>query len=250
MLRRLGILALGSVAVLLYHAFILYFVAFLSDLSWLGVVPQGIDSPSAEGPARLAVLVDLGLVSLFALHHSVAARPWFKEWVTGHLPAAAERALYVLCAALLMFVLFWQWRPIDVPIWTVEATAPRLALWALFGGGLALLGVSESAIDRGHLLGIKQAWAAWRQTGPVESPDFQTPGPYRYVRHPMMTGLIIALWATPHMTVGHALFAGSMTAYVLVGIWFEEQALLEAFGDAYRQYRRETPALVPLPFGG
>lgn len=250
MLRRLSILALGIVAALLYHAFVLYFVAFLADLSWLSVVPQGIDSPPAGGPVWAAAAVDLGLVSLFALHHSIAARPWFKNRVTERLPEAAERPLYVLCAALLMFFLFWQWRPIAVPIWTIEQTVPQVGLWVLFGGGLALLGVSESAIDRAHLLGIKQAWAAWKGEGPVDPPDFQTPGPYRYMRHPMMTGLLLALWATPHMTVGHLLFAGSMTAYVLIGIWFEEQALLEAFGDAYRQYRRDTPVLIPLPFGG
>lgn len=247
MLRRLGILGLGVVAFALYHVFIAYMVLFLVDASGWSVIPQGIDHPPAGGPVWRAAIIDVGLISLFGLHHSVAARPWFKEWITRYIPESAERSFYVLSATLLFFLLVLQWRPIDLVIWNVEATVPRVALWALFGASIAVLGASESAVDRNYLIGIKQAWAGWKGEAPPEPPAFQTPGLYQYVRHPMMTGLLIALWATPRMTVGHVLFAASMTAYILIGIQFEERALIDAFGETYRRYREQTPALFPVP---
>jgi protein-S-isoprenylcysteine O-methyltransferase Ste14 len=172
------------------------------------------------------------------------ARTGFKRWWTRLVPRAAERSTYVLASSLVLLFLFWQWRPIPALVWDVAWVPGRWALWGLYGLGWTVAVGSTFLISHADLFGLRQTRAFGRGERPPR-PRLQTPGLYRYVRHPLMTGLLVAFWATPRMTAGHLLFAAGMTAYVLVGLRFEERDLVRAFGDRYRTYRERVPMLLP-----
>jgi protein-S-isoprenylcysteine O-methyltransferase Ste14 len=217
---------------------ILYAVGFVADLG----VPKAIDA-GPPGPAALAVVVDLALIGLFGLQHSVMARPAFKRRWTRLVPAPAERATYVLAASLTLALLFWLWRPLPQPVWRVTgpvATASWVVFW--LGWGLALL--STFLIDHLELFGLRQAWTPGR----AAAPGFRTPWLYRQVRHPLYLGFLLAFWAGPVMSAGRLLFALAATAYVLLGARLEERDLLASFGAAYADYRRRVPMLLPRPW--
>ena len=227
-------------------AYVLFFGTFLYAVGFVGnvVVPKGIDS-GAPGPLAASLVVNALLLAVFAVQHSVMARPAFKHAWTRIVPKAMERSTYVIAASLALCLLFWQWRPIVSPvIWEVEGQLAVIAIYTVFGLGFSLVLVSSFLINHFELFGLSQAWAELvGRTLPA--PEFRTPFIYNHVRHPIYLGFVLAFWATPTMTAGHLLFAATTTAYILVGIWFEERDLVAQFGDKYRRYRERAGMLIP-----
>lgn len=242
-MRRTLALIYGLFAYALFLGTFVYAIGFVGGL----VVPKHVDS-GATGTARLAVLVDLALLGLFAVQHSGMARPAFKRWWTKLVPREIERSTYVLLASAALALLFWLWRPLPWEVWSVEAAWGRAVLWSLFALGWALVLVSTFMISHAHLFGLRQV-ADHHQGREPSEPGFQTPGLYRHVRHPIMLGFLIAFWATPEMSAGHLLFAAAGSGYILVGVALEERDLVRAFGTRYRAYREQVPGLLPRPTG-
>jgi protein-S-isoprenylcysteine O-methyltransferase Ste14 len=240
-LSRLLSLLYGGVCYLVFLAVLLYAIGFVGNL----LVPKSIDSGGRVAPAE-ALAVDLLLLGLFAVPHSVMARPGFKRWWTRLVPPPVERSTYVLVSSLLLALLFWQWRPIPEVFWEVRHPVAVSFLWGLFAVGWLTVLISTFLIDHFDLFGLRQVYlfAAGRQYSP---PAFRKHALYRVVRHPIMLGFMVGFWAAPVMTWGHLLFAGMTTAYILVGIRLEERDLLSAFGSAYGEYRGEVPMVVPWP---
>ncbi|MEM7335611.1 MAG: methanethiol S-methyltransferase [Chloroflexota bacterium] len=227
---------------LCYGAFLfafLYMIGFLSNQ----IVPTTIDNGSSTG-AVLAIFINLGLVTLFGMGHSIMARSWFKEWWTRYVPKAAERSTYVLQSSLLLMLILWQWQPFPTTLWSIENDVMRMVFWAIFWLGHAITLISTFLINHFELTGLQQIWYNLRGQEPPAM-KMRQPLFYRLVRHPMQLGLMIGFWATPDMTVGHLFFALSMTGYIMVGLHFEEKSLVRQFGDAYRQYQQITPMLIP-----
>jgi len=226
-----------------YVIFLLTFVwaiGFVTDL----VVPKTIDSGLA-GPVLISFLVDAVLLGLFAIQHSVMARPAFKSWWTGFVSPAVERSTYVLAASAALLLMFWQWRPLPATVWNVEAAGPRAILWGVCALGWCTVLFGTFMISHTHLFGLRQVMDHVRGRS-ERTPVFQTRWLYRFIRHPLMLGFLIAFWATPRMTVGHLFFAAMSTGYILVAtLAFEERDLERYLGDDYRRYRRQVPAFVP-----
>jgi len=233
-------LGYGIAMYLLAVATVLYAVGFLAN----AVVPTGVDT-GPRGAFGPSLVVDVGLIGLFALQHSLMARPGFKARWTRLVPEPAARSTYVLVASLALWLLVWFWRPLPGVVWHVEGPLAWV-LWLGYLGGWALMFAAVNMIDGFELLGLRPvlAYRAGRERG---SPEFVTPLAYRYVRHPIMTGFLVAFWVTPRMTVGHLLFAAGMTGYLLVGVRLEERDLVATFGAQYRRYQRAVPAFVPRP---
>jgi protein-S-isoprenylcysteine O-methyltransferase Ste14 len=232
-------LAYGVVSYLVFLGTFLYAVGFVGNLA----VPKSVDSGPVAPPGEAAA-VDVLLLGLFAVQHSVMARPAFKRWWTRVVPPQVERSTYVLASSLVLILLFWQWRPVPEVVWAVEHPAAVAALWALFGVGWVVVLVSTFLIDHFDLFGLRQV-TLYARGEPYTPPPFRTTGLYKVVRHPIMLGFLIGFWATPTMTWGHLLFAGTNTAYILVGVLLEERDLWAAFGSAYEEYRRRVGMLVP-----
>lgn len=239
--RRAAVLGYGLLAYVAFLASVLYYVGFLANVG----VPSGIDE-GAVVPLTEAVAVDVGLVALFGIQHSVMARGWFKDRWTRVVPEAVERSTYVLVASVLLVAIAWVWRPIPTVVWAFDGAA-AVALWGVFGLGLATVVVSSFQISHAELFGLQQVYAYYQGRDPSPVP-FQTPGLYQYVRHPLMTGLLLWFWATPQMTVGHLVFAGGFSAYILAGVRLEERMLLDAYGAEYREYREAVPMFFPRPW--
>lgn len=231
----------GLLASALALATVAYAVGFLAN----AFVPKSVDAGTGL-PSGDPVVVNLVLLGLFGLQHSLMARPWFKARWTRLVPEPVERSTYVLFASLALLALMTWWRPLPGVVWAVEGP-PAALLWAVYLGGWVLMFVGTETIDGADLMGMRQV-RAYRDDRKLEQIDFQTPSLYRYVRNPIVTGFLVAFWATPWMTVGHLLFAGGMTAYVLVGVRLEARDLTAAFGDRYRRYHGAVPAFVPRPW--
>jgi protein-S-isoprenylcysteine O-methyltransferase Ste14 len=231
-----GVVAYGVTLVAL-----LYLIGFTGNL----IVPKSIDSGTVE-PLLQSVIVDTLLVALFAIQHSVMARPGFKRWWTRVVPPSVERSTYVLFASFALLLLYWQWQPIPAPVWTVQYPAAAAVLEGIFWLGWVVLVASTFLIDHFELFGLSQVFARLFGKRPSDS-KFRTPLLYRRVRHPIYLGVLIAVWATPAMTVGHLLFAVVLTGYILIGIQLEEHDLIQQFGDQYRRYRQHASMLFPLP---
>jgi len=243
---RLLALAYGLFGYLFFLAsFGVYWVAFLAD-RWVPITVN--QRPGEAVSPGLAVTIDLALVLLFGLQHSVMARPGFKRWWTRIVPPALERSTYVLLASFFLTLLMLLWQPIPGVVWQVESTAGQTVLWALFALGLPFGVVASFQIDHFDLFGLRQVWLQFRGR-PYTPPEFTQPWLYRVVRHPIQLGVLLLLWPLPTMTAGHLLLAVSMTIYVLIGLYFEERDLLASFGERYRSYRRRVPGLIPLPLG-
>jgi protein-S-isoprenylcysteine O-methyltransferase Ste14 len=231
----------GIVAYVSFLAAILYAVGFVGNLP----LPKTIDSGTV-GPIAQAVLINLAVLGLFAVQHSTMARPAFKRWWTRIVPEAAERSTYVLISSALVALLMWQWQPLPESVWSVQAPAARIALQALFWAGWVILVSSTFMINHFDLFGLRQV-ALRLMNEPYRPLPFTTVALYRFIRHPIMLGFLIAFWATPDMSVGHLLFAVATTGYIFIGIFLEERDLRRAHGAAYEAYRREASMIVPLP---
>ena len=229
----------GAVAYLTFLFTILYAIGFVSGL----VVPKTIDT-GVKSSNFVSLAVNLALMSLFAVQHSVMARKGFKQWWTQFIPKPVERSTYVLFASLTLLLLFWQWRPMPAIVWRIDEPEMAATTAVLSFGGWVLVFLSTFLINHFELFGLHQVAnnLAGRQ---MPTPTFRTPFLYNFVRHPIYLGFIIAFWAAPVMTVGHLLFAAVTTAYIFLGILLEERDLIDMFGDEYRRYKQRVSMLLP-----
>ncbi|AKC87014.1 methanethiol S-methyltransferase [Pseudoxanthomonas suwonensis] len=243
-MARLSVLLYGAVCYAVFLVTFLYAIGFVAGLG----VPKHIDSGTGDGVVR-ALLVNLALLTLFAVQHSGMARPGFKRWWTRFVPEPIERSTYVLLTSVALILLFWFWQPLPQLVWHVGNPAARVFLYALSALGWLLVLTGTFVISHFDLFGLKQVWQYSRgRRRPDGHAPFVTRAYYRIVRHPLMLGFLVAFWATPTMTLGHLLFALATTGYILVAVkCLEERDLVAQYGDTYREYQRRVPMILPLP---
>jgi methanethiol S-methyltransferase len=240
MLTRILFFAYGVASYSVFLATFLYAIGFIGNFG----VPRTLDGTPTE-PLGKALAVNVGLLGLFAVQHSVMARKWFKDWWIRIVPKPLERSTYVLFSSLALILLFWLWLPLGGVVWSIEDPIGRIVLRVLFGFGWALVLLSTFLINHFDLFGLRQVWLYLRGR-PYTTLQFGTPGPYRLVRHPLYVGWLFAFWSTPTMTLAHLLFSVATTAYILMAIQFEERDLIREHGEAYEAYRRSVPMLIPF----
>jgi len=238
---------MGRIAVFVYGviSYAVFFCTFLYAIGFVGgfLVPTTLDGQPMVGLWQ-ALAIDALLLGLFAVQHSVMARPAFKRWWTRIVPPAAERSTYVLFSSLALIALFAHWQPIGGLVWDVQDPVGRAVLYALFAFGWLLVLTTTFLIDHFDLFGLRQVWLHLRGKQ-YTAPRFVMPGPYRIVRHPLYVGWLFAFWATPTMTAAHLVFAVATTAYILIAIQLEERDLIDAHGRDYAEYRKRVPMLIP-----
>lgn len=239
-MKRLLILLYGVFSYLVFLASFLYAIAFVGNFPGL----KSIDSGAPE-PTGRAMVIDVVLLASFAIQHSVMARQPFKRAWTKIIPDAAERSTYVLLASLLLFLLYWQWRSLPTTVWQITSMPATIVAYVLFWSGWLIVLVSTFMIDHFDLFGLKQVYSQFQQRQ-YRPPEFKMSGLYRYVRHPIMVGFIVAFWSTATMSAGHLLFALTTTAYIFLAIFLEERDLTALYGERYRKYRSRVWALLPL----
>ncbi|MDA2913170.1 isoprenylcysteine carboxylmethyltransferase family protein [Acidobacteriia bacterium AH_259_A11_L15] len=235
---------MGRALALVYG--VLCYLIFLASFGFGLWFVWTMDRPQPEAPLGRALLINAGLLLLFALQHSVMARQGFKRYWTRVVPLALERSTYVLAASLALLALCSFWQPMPGVIWNFEAAWARILLHAFFWLGWLQVLVATFILDHFHLFGLKQAWAHFRNR-PYQPPVFRTPAMYKFVRHPIYVGFLILFWSTPRMTLGHLILAVVVVAYILLGIHLEERDLLNLHGETYRRYRRGVSMLIPWP---
>lgn len=238
-MRRALVVGYGVLTYLGFLAVLLYTVGFLANTG----VPKGIDDGTTRA-VWVAVLVNTGLLGLFAAQHTVMARPAFKRWWTRVVPTAVERSTFVLAATAVLALVLWQWQPLTGTVWSVEAGWARTVLWALYGFGWIMVVGSTFLIDHFDLFGLRQVVARARERA-YQPPGFRQPLLYRLVRHPIMVGFLVVFWATPDMSTGRLLFAALGSGYILVGVRLEEHDLRAHLGDIYARYEAEVPRFIP-----
>jgi methanethiol S-methyltransferase len=240
--------AMGGIAAVLYGVIVytMFLVTFLYAIAFVGnlPVPKTIDGGEA-GPLVSSLLIDMLLLGLFAIQHSVMARPVFKRWWTRIVPHSVERTTFVLFTNLVLVLLYWQWQPMPQLMWSVTNDAGVIAMQAIFWFGFGIVLLGTFLINHFELFGLRQVYARLRGRV-LPAPVFRTPFLYKRVRHPIYLGFLLAFWATPSMTAGHLLFAIGTSGYILIGIYLEERDLIAVFGDQYRRYRERVSMLIPL----
>jgi len=240
MLKRIAAMSYGLACYLVFFATFLYAIGFIGNM----VVPKSIDGPT-QLSLLPALLIDVGLLGLFAVQHSVMARQWFKRLWTRIVPHPVERSTYVLFSSLALLVLFRFWEPLGGLVWQVDNGAARSGITMLYGFGWALVFTATLLIDHFDLFGLRQVWLYFRNR-PYTHSNFRTPLLYKFVRHPLYLGWLVVFWSAPTMTATHLLFAVATTAYILVAIQFEERDLVQVHGISYENYRRDVPMILPL----
>lgn len=238
-MKRALVLTYGLANYVVFLGVFLYLAGFIGNL-W---VPRSMDS-APVGPLWQALLINILLITLFGVQHSVMARPTFKTWWTRFVPKPVERSTYVMFTNAALILLFVLWRPAGGIIWDIQAPVARGLLYGLFALGWVIVLVTTFLINHFDLFGLRQVWLYFRGK-PYTHLAFRTPGPYRWVRHPLYIGWLMAFWATPTMTVTHLMFALGMTAYILIAIPFEERNLIQFHGKRYADYRKTVPMLIP-----
>lgn len=239
-MQRPALLLYALVTYALFNATFLYFVGFLLDLG----VPKGINDGVLASTAT-AVATNASLVFIFGFFHSLMAREKFKGWWIRLVSPEAERSTYVLQASVFLALLMWMWRPMPMTLWQLENSL-MLAVYGFFSFGVIVVLLSTFLINHFELFGLQQVWIA-QSNRPIPQPKFVTPFLYRIVRHPMQLGILLVLFATPHMTVGHFFLASTLTIYVMIGLHFEERSLVRVFGHRYKLYQQQVPMLLPIP---
>src|SRR5262245_1407467 len=239
MLKRISFFVYGSLSYAIFLGTFLYALAFVGNLG----VPTSLDG-APRGPLAAAFAIDVVLLALFAVQHSVMARKGFKDWWTRIIPKPLERSTYVLFSSLALILMFFLWQPLGGVVWSVEDPVGRLVLRAMFFFGWGLVLVSTFLINHFDLFGLRQVWL-YLLGRPYTTLRFGTPGPYRLIRHPLYAGWLFAFWSTPTMTLAHLLFSVATTAYILIAIQLEERDLVREHGERYEAYRRSVPMLVP-----
>jgi methanethiol S-methyltransferase len=239
-MRRIFCFVYGVTCYAIFFVTFLYLIAFVADF----MVPKGIDDgvPMATLPA---LLIDLGLIALFGIQHSVMARPAFKKRLIAFLPESVERSTFVLASSVALIILFWQWRPLSPVVWLVQSPVLQASVWALMLAGFGIVLLSTFIIDHFDLFGLRQVWLGlFSKT--YQHPSFRVTYFYKFARHPIYLGMLLGIWCTPRMTLGHLLFAMGMSVYILIGIHFEERDLEMFLGEDYRRYKQRVPMLIPF----
>ena len=237
---RIATLIYGTVSYLIFLGVFMYSIGFVGNL----VLPKTVDS-GVPGPLGVALAVNFGLLTIFALQHSIMARPAFKAWWKQYVPVQAERSTYVLLSSLALALLYWQWQPMTTVIWDIQSPIAHGILMLGYFSGWALVLYSTVLIDHFDLFGMRQVVLNFREMKYSHHP-FDTPSLYQYIRHPLYLGWFTVFWVTPTMTGGHLLLAGVTTAYILVAVVLEERDLVSHFGDAYRRYQETIPKFFPF----
>jgi protein-S-isoprenylcysteine O-methyltransferase Ste14 len=241
MIKRLSAFLFGIAAYIAFLYTFLYGIGFVGNI----IVSKGIDG-GGQTPFLSALAVDLALIVIFGVQHSLMSRPAFKKRWTCLVPEQIERSIFVLSASFCLQLLFREWRPMPVLVWHVPAGPLSAALTGLFWAGWLIALASSFLINHFDLFGLRQVYLYLRGIDYIPV-AFRHPAFYRYVRHPLMLGFLIAFWATAHMSAGHLIFSLGMTAYIFIGIALEERDLLNKFGEEYEHYRRQVPMIIPLP---
>jgi protein-S-isoprenylcysteine O-methyltransferase Ste14 len=239
MAKRVAFFVYGAVAYAIFFGTFLYAIAFVGGF----LVPTQLDGPAQE-PVALSLAIDAALLTIFAVQHSVMARPGFKAWWTKIVPPPIERSVFVLSASIALMILFLGWRPIDAIVWNVTNPILKDLIWILFWAGWLTVLVSTFLINHFELFGLQQAWLHVRGREAAR-PELRQPGFYRWVAHPLYSGFFLAFWAAPEMTAGHLLLAAGVSIYMLIAIRYEERDLTDFFGDEYRRYRSGVGMLTP-----
>jgi len=241
-MTRIFAIAYGSTAYIAGFIALVYAIGFLGGFPVPKTINSGIPSDLTS-----SIIVNLVVLTLFALQHSIMARPAFKKWWAKFVPVYIERSTYVLLTAIILTIIYWQWRPMTGVIWHIDNPIGVMAINGLFWSGWIILFASTFMVSHTDLFGLRQVYLKFKEQEYTHL-DFKISGFYKLVRHPIMTGIIIAFWSTPHMTSGHLLFAGISTAYILVALQFEEHDLMNFFGERYADYKQKVSMLFPLKF--
>jgi len=241
MMKKLIAFIYGVICYLIFFGSFLWMILFLGNFE--AYTPTTVNS-GATGSLVESLLINLGLIALFGIQHTVMARKSFKDWWTKFVSRPVERSTYVLFSAIALILILWFWQPLPETVWQVETAWATLVLQWGFWLGWLILFLSTWMIDHFNLFGVKQVWKYMKGEKP-SPPKFMEPGFYKYVRHPLMLGFLIAFWSVPHMTVGHLVFSVGMTLYILIGVYYEERAMVQRFGAKYKNYQKRIPKFFP-----
>lgn len=240
-MKRVSVFVYGTVSYLIFFATFLYVIGFVNNI----VVPKGIDDGEA-GALLPAIIINVGILALFAIQHTIMARPFFKAWWTKIIPEAAERSTFVLLASLILALMCWQWRPMPEVIWQTENATLQTILIGLSVFGFGIVLYSSFLINHYDLFGLRQVWL-YLQGEEYTEVEFKVASLYKYVRNPLMLGFFISAWPTASLTQGHLLYAVVITGYIFFGIWIEEKDIAKAHGYEYQEYRAKTNMIFPIP---